>query len=93
MKIEKPDMPKSFVKDNDGHIVLWQWPNIPLYGWIIFKALSLIVSKGHLKTGIDQLSMAFLFTWALLEVMQGVNYFRRLLGLAVLIAIATSYFK
>jgi hypothetical protein len=33
-----------------------------------------------------------LFAWAYLELAQGVNYFRRLLGLAVLTAAVVGYF-
>ena len=85
-------MPKHFFKDDEGRIVLWQSPSIPLYGWIVFQVLAQLLSKGHLKNGCEQLSMALLYTWAYLEVMQGVNYFRRLLGLIVLVALVISYF-
>ena len=84
--------PDRFFKDKNGHVVLWQWPNVPLYGWIIFKLVGLVTSKGHFKDGCEQLAMAFLFAWALLEITQGVNYFRRFLGLIVAVSIALSYF-
>lgn len=83
----------SFFKDKHGHIVLWQWPNLPIYGWIIFKLLALVVASGQLKTGCEELSVAFLFVWAFLEITQGVNYFRKLLGLVVLLGIIASYFR
>ncbi len=80
-------------KDKKGHIVLWQSPNIPLYAWIVFKILGLVLTKGYLKNGVEQLSSLFLFTWAYLEIMKGVDYFRKALGLVVLISVAVSYFK
>ena len=83
----------SFFKDTHGKIVLWQWPNIPLLGWIIFKLLSMLPIADNLKAGSGQMSAAFLFTWAFLEITKGVNNFRRLLGIAVMITLVVSYFK
>ncbi len=47
--------------------------------------LQLIVTSGKLHTGLVWIAFGALFTWAWLEVFQGVNYFRRALGLVVLI--------
>lgn len=80
-------------KDKQGHIVIWQWPNVPLYGWLVFKLLSLAVHVATLKHGFDNLSMAFLFVWAYLEITSGVNYFRRALGLIVMIFLMVGYFQ
>ncbi len=84
---------ERFFKDIHGHIVLWQWPNIPLYGWVVFKVVSMLEPAGNLKVGAEQLSAAFLFTWAFLEITKGVNYFRRLLGLVVMSALILGFFK
>lgn len=84
---------QGFFKDGDGRIVLWQLPNIPLIGWIIFKILSMVIAQEHLKAGLTLLSSAFLFTWAFLEITKGANYFRRLLGLLVLIATVAGFFR
>ena len=83
---------QGLVKDANGRIVLWQWPNVPLLGWLVFKLLSIVVSSGSLKSGSAQLSTAFLFTWSYLEITRGVNYFRRILGVAVMVAIIMSFF-
>ena len=92
--IDKQEIQKEgFFKDAQGHTVLWQWPNLPLYGWIVFRVLSAVAPTGHLKVGAEQLSTALLFTWAFLEAIKGVNYFRRLLGVIVLIALIASFFK
>lgn len=82
---------RHFFKDDEGRVIIWQWPNIPIYGWLIAKLLSLLVTPPQLKGGFDEISKAFLFTWAFLEVTQGVNYFRRLLGLVVLIALVIGF--
>jgi len=83
----------QFFKDNNGLVVLWQSPNLPLYGWIIFKLLAFASAKGQLKSGFEQLSMVSLFVWGYLELTSGVNYFRRLLGLIVLVALTVGWFK
>ena len=77
---------KTF-RDNDGNIVLAQMPNLPLIVWIVTSLLSLIVTSGKINTVLDLVAYGSLFTWAWLELFQGVNYFRRALGLVVLIGI------
>ncbi|GAC1386998.1 MAG: hypothetical protein NVS1B7_6340 [Candidatus Saccharimonadales bacterium] len=80
-------------KDDHNRIVVTQWPNVPLAGFIISKILSLVLSSYKLKHGFVQLGTAFIFAWALLEITQGVNYFRRIFGLTVLIAVLLGFFK
>lgn len=93
MSISKSDIQKHFFRDKDGRIVLWQAPNIPLYGWAVTKFASLFIANSDLKTGLAQLSTALLFVWAYLELTKGVNYFRKSLGLLVLAAIIISFFR
>ncbi|MDB5166427.1 MAG: hypothetical protein JWM37_499 [Candidatus Saccharibacteria bacterium] len=83
----------TFLRDKDGNVVIWQWPNFALWGWIIFKALSLLITQESLKLGFAQLGTAFIFAWAYMEMTSGVNYFRKLLGLIVLLAIVVSFFR
>lgn len=80
-------------KDKYGNLVILQKPNAPLWAWIIFKAMSLLLEMGQVRSGFEQLSMTFLFIWSYLELTRGVNYIRKLLGLVVIVAIAASYFK
>jgi hypothetical protein len=80
-------------RDDTGRIVLWQWPNLPLWGWLVCKALSPPITAPHLTIALSRLSTAFLFTWAYLELVDGVNYARRLLGLAVIIGIIASFYR
>lgn len=71
-------------RDKKGRVVIWQRPNILLIGWAVLTTISLFVGR---KTG-DMIAIAgdiTLIAWAILELLKGVNYFRRLLGLAVLI--------
>lgn len=82
----------TFFKDSDGKVVLFQPPNFLLLGWIVFALLALFVGESNIKNGCEQLGKAFLFTWAYLEIKNGVNYFRKLLGLIVISMIILSFF-
>ena len=77
----------NFFKDKDGRVVIFQTPNAPLIGWFIFSILNLLWTIRHPKEIylFHMLSFGFIFTWAWLEITSGVNYFRRTLGLIVLI--------
>ncbi|MEA5503098.1 hypothetical protein VB735_08265 [Halotia wernerae UHCC 0503] len=80
---------KTF-RDSDGKIVIAQMPNPPLILWIVASLLALVFTSGKINIVLDVLANGSLFTWAWLELFQGVNYFRRALGLAVFIGIIAS---
>ncbi|MEH2193535.1 MAG: hypothetical protein V7K98_12990 [Nostoc sp.] len=71
-------------RDSDGKIVIAQAPNLPLIIWIVTSILALVFTTGKINILLDILANGSLFTWAWLELFQGVNYFRRALGLLVL---------
>jgi hypothetical protein len=71
--------------DRDGKIVMAQMPNLPLIVWAVTNLSKIIFSTGKINTGLDLIAFGSLFTWAWGELFQGVNYFRRTLGLIVLI--------
>ena len=77
-------------RDSDGNIVIAQMPNLPLIVWIAATLLKLILTSGNIYTGLDALAFGSLFTWAWEELFQGVNYFRRSLGLVVLLGALAS---
>lgn len=77
-------------RDGEGKIVLAQPPNLPILVWGAASLLQLIVTSGKLHAGLEWVAFGALFTWAWLELFQGVNYFRRALGLVVLIGAITS---
>jgi hypothetical protein len=81
--MENTSVDKVF-RDNEGNIVIAQMPNLPLIVWIVTSILALIFTTGKINTLLDVLANGSLFTWAWLELSQGVNYFRRALGLIVL---------
>jgi hypothetical protein len=80
---------KTF-RDSNGEIVLAQMPNLPLIVWIVTSLLTLVFTSGKINTALDVLANGSLFTWAWMELFQGVNYFRRALGLAVFFGIIGS---
>ncbi|MBD2446628.1 hypothetical protein H6G76_05505 [Nostoc sp. FACHB-152] len=77
---------KTF-RDSNGNVVIAQMPNLPLIVWFVTTILSLILMTGTINTVLNVVANGSLFTWAWLELFQGVNYFRRALGFAVLIGI------
>jgi hypothetical protein len=77
-------------RDHDGNIVIAQMPNLPLLVWLVATLLNLLPITGNLHTTLDALAFGSLFTWAWQELFQGVNYFRRALGLVVLLGVLAS---
>jgi hypothetical protein len=77
-------------RDSNGNVVLAQAPNPPIIVWGVASLLTLIFTSGEIKVGLDAVAFGSLFTWAWEELFQGVNYFRRTLGLVVLIGIVAS---
>lgn len=71
-------------KDSDGKIVIVQFPNAMLLAYVA----SLMITKlteGSIRQFFEILGFGSLFVFAWLELFEGVNYFRRALGLAVMI--------
>lgn len=66
-----------------GHLVLWQWPNIPLWIWIATAIVGRFLSGGA-ATVVGVIGSVALAVWAVLEIGWGVNPFRRILGGIVL---------
>jgi hypothetical protein len=77
-------------QDRDGKIVMAQMPNLPLVIWIAACLLQMTFSTGRLNMGLELIAFGSLFTWAWEEIFQGVNYFRRALGLVVIIGLIAS---
>jgi hypothetical protein len=77
-------------RDSEGKIVLAQMPNLPLIIWIVASLLKIIFTTGRINLGLDLIAFGSLFTWAWEELFQGVNYFRRVLGLLVLVGLISS---
>lgn len=74
-------------RDSEGKIVIAEMPNLPLSVGIVASLLTLIVTTGKINLGLELVAFGSLFTWAWEELFQGVNYFRRALGLIALIGL------
>lgn len=82
----RPGVLHRFFRDRDGHLVLWQFPNLPLLvGLAATAARSLLEGRAH--RFVDLLAFGALFVWAWLEIFEGVTPFRRLLGAVVLVGL------
>jgi hypothetical protein len=78
-----------FIRDKKGHIAIWQFPNVPLLGWLVCRLATLVVA-GSLEHTLKYVGTAFLLVWAYLEITQGASYFRRVVGLLVFIGTLVS---
>lgn len=90
MEIREDTLFDRTFRDSEGNIVIAQPPNLPLIVWIVASLLKLIVTTGKINLGLDLVAFGVLFTWAWEELFQGVNYFRRALGLIVLVGLMAS---
>lgn len=79
-------------RDKSGHVVIWQTPNVWLIGWAVLTTLSLFFTR-HPADIISAVGSVSLTVWVALEVLRGVNYFRRALGLIVLIFAVAALIK
>ena len=77
-------------RDGTGEIVVAQAPNLPIIVWISATLLKLVFKTGQVKVGLDILAFSSLLYWSFLEITQGATYFRRDLGVFVLIALMVS---
>ncbi|HSX28836.1 MAG TPA: hypothetical protein VLF60_05300 [Candidatus Saccharimonadales bacterium] len=75
---------QHFWKDSKGAIVVWQFPNPPLWGWIFCTLVAHFIGNGRFKDGVQFVGTVLLAYWAVSEVTRGASYFRRLLGILVL---------
>ncbi len=71
----------TFRSRETGKITIWQMPNVPLWIYIAATALHIFVSWDPLRW----VATMALVVWAGLEVVKGVNPFRRGLGAVVLL--------
>ena len=82
----------TFVNRRNGRITVAQWPNVALW---VFIALSITrqlnIAKGTPQTPLRLLSVVAILVWAADELMRGVNPFRRILGLGVLLATISGF--
>ncbi len=78
-------MIRSPFKTKSGRIVVAQTPNAPLMVWFVALVASKLLRAPHMVSLFEHVSFGAIFIWAWLEIFEGVNVFRRVLGLVVLI--------
>ncbi len=83
--IKKQNFVDRCFKDKSGKLALTATPNIPIIIWAAASVAARLVSYGMVHKALSVVAFGAIFIWAVLEITQGVNYFRRTLGLAVLI--------
>ena len=72
-------------KDKQGKIALTEQANAPIIVAVISAIPALLVSGNIFGTIAALVSFGAFFTWSWLEIFDGVNYFRRVLGVVVMI--------
>jgi hypothetical protein len=77
-------------RDTSGKVVLIQPPNLLIMVWLGSTLLPMIFAVGRIGVGLDAVAFGCLFAWAWEELFQGVNYFRKGLGLLVLVGTIVS---
>jgi hypothetical protein len=90
MEIRQNTLFDRVFRDSEGNVVIAQPPNLPLIVGIVASLLKLIFTTGQINLGLELVAFGALFTWAWEELFQGVNYFRRALGLIVLVGLIAS---
>jgi hypothetical protein len=86
MKVMESSLFDKTFRDIEGNVVIIQPPNLPLLIWLAATLLKLVpIRSDSISIILDTIAFGALFTWAWLELFEGVNYFRRTLGFVVLI--------
>ena len=75
----------DFFRNKQNQVVIWQTPNLLLWMWIVATTLTHILDEGTPQEIFKAIARAAIIVWAILEVSAGASYFRRSLGIAVLI--------
>jgi hypothetical protein len=80
-----------FLNRHTGHITIVQWPNISLSVYIVVLiGLHAFRPMGGVNTFTRALADMATFVWSIDELLRGVNPFRRILGLVVMITTCTT---
>jgi hypothetical protein len=73
-------------RNDEGDIVIFQWPNVWLIAWAIANFISVVSPTRGLSKITWWIGFVLIVIWSLLEIFRGADYFRRAFGLIVLIA-------
>jgi hypothetical protein len=81
----------KFWQDRHGRFVVWQKPNVFLWVWIVATVFNIVLPDSTPERWLSTIGGLAILVWAVLELTRGVNYFRRTLGLCILLLFAASY--
>ena len=87
----QPDWTRFF-RDPQGRIVIAQFPNWPLWAWFAATLFEHTLAGGSWLLVARLISFAAIAYWAYLEIISGVNPFRRFLGGSVLLFVLYNRF-
>lgn len=87
LEAKEPTLFDRTFRDSEGKIVIAQMPNLPILVGLGAIILQFILPSGKIQTASELIAFGALFTWAWQELFEGVNYFRRALGLIALVGI------
>lgn len=76
---------QDIFRDKNGKFVIAQKPNLPIIVWLVSFIMARIDVNQTVTELAEYISFGSLFTWAWLEIFEGVNLFRRALGLVVMV--------
>ena len=79
-----------FFRDAEGRIVIAQFPNWPLWVWLGATVLEHTLASADGLALVRLISFAAIAYWAYLEIVSGVNPFRKYLGGFVLLFVLYS---
>lgn len=80
-------------RDRNGNIAVWQTPNVWIIAWAVLDIVAIFAPSKHVASVAWSIGSAALIIWALLEIFRGASYFRRALGLFVLLLAVGSIFN
>ena len=87
LEFEKTTLFDRIFRDSKSNIVIAQAPNLPVLIGIAAAFLQYMLPAGQLRMCAELIAFGALFTWAWQELFEGVNYFRRALGLIGLVGL------
>ncbi|HVV25826.1 MAG TPA: hypothetical protein VHC21_02240 [Candidatus Saccharimonadales bacterium] len=80
-------------RNRQGEITIWQTPNVWIIAWAVLDVVAIFAPSKSMASVAWAIGSGALVIWALLEIFRGANYFRRALGLLVLLVAVGSIFK
>lgn len=78
---------RKFFTNKEGEVVLFQRPNVPIIVWFLSMVLATVSTNPVVRSRFGLLATIAIIIWALMEIIWGASYFRRLLGAVVLIVV------